>query len=318
MSLINQMLRDLQQQKETDGLTKPKTLRPKMVERIPLLPLPVVLGGSALVLLCLVWWLAGALSDMMFGFEPAAQSTENQQIVSSGDSSTAAESIVVVAEPDQLTAEEREAEPPVVTEQLVGKEPVAATVQPVQDVPVEKEPVVKLVVSKPATVVAKSTVPTVPRHKQASPRVSKPQPAKRHAVQAPTKVVVKAPTRLHPDALPGAIQSSRHTLVETKSVTIRASKAQATTPYGMAEEAYLDGRWALAQERSSLAVRSLQHALELYPGHLPARALVDWLTVWVVVSIWSEFSDISREATLVTSTALDKACELLEMSRIIT
>ena len=44
MSLINQMLRDLQQQKKTDGQTKPDSLRPKMIERIPYLPLPVVLG----------------------------------------------------------------------------------------------------------------------------------------------------------------------------------------------------------------------------------------------------------------------------------
>ena len=44
MSLINQMLRDLQQQKKDGGSTKPEALRPKMVERIPYLPLPVMLG----------------------------------------------------------------------------------------------------------------------------------------------------------------------------------------------------------------------------------------------------------------------------------
>ncbi len=274
MSLINRMLRDLQQQKKTGDSTKPEPMRPKMIERIPYLPLPVVLGVSALVLLCLVWWLAGALSDMMFGFESPAKSTENQQVVANEDTPTASEAISFVTEQNQITTEEREVEPPVVTEQIVGKEPVSVTVQSVQATPAEKTLVVKQVVSKPATAVAKSSTPAVPSYKQASPSVSKPMPAKRRPMQAPVKVVAKASTRLHPDDLPGAIQSSSLTPVRTESIAIRPSKAQATTPYGLAEEAYLDGKWALAQERSALAVRSLQHALKLYQGHLPARELL--------------------------------------------
>ena len=42
----------------------------------------------------------------------------------------------------------------------------------------------------------------------------------------------------------------------------------------MAEEAYLDGKWAYERERTNLSVRSLQDALELYPGHLPAREML--------------------------------------------
>ena len=277
MSLINQMLRDLQQQKKDGGSTKPETVRPKMVERIPYLPLPVVLGGAALVLLCLVWWLAGALSDMMFGLEPADKLTENQQIVATENSPTVDETMAVVAEPDQLTMEEREAEAPVaptVSEKVAEKESAPAKVKPVQMMAVEKVPVEKPVVIKSAPVVAKSAGTTVSKQKRkvTSPRVSKtPQPAKRRSVQAPAKVVAKVPERLHPDDLPGAILSSRHALIETKSIVVRPIKSQATTPYGMAEEAYLDGKWAFAQERSNLAIRSLQEALELYPGHLPAR-----------------------------------------------
>ena len=277
MSLINQMLRDLQQQKKDGGSTKPETLRPKMVERIPYLPLPVVLGGAALVLLCLVWWLAGALSDMMFGFEPADKLTENQQVVATENLPTVDETMAVVAEPDQLTMAEREAEAPVAataSEKVTEKESAPAKVKPVQMMAVEKAPVAKPVAIKSAPVVAKSAGTTVSKRKRevTSPRVSKmSQPAKRRSVQAPAKVVTKAPERLHPDDLPGAILSSRHALIETKGIVVRPSKSQATTPYGMAEEAYLDGKWAFAQERSSLAVRSLQDALELYPGHLPAR-----------------------------------------------
>ena len=54
----------------------------------------------------------------------------------------------------------------------------------------------------------------------------------------------------------------------------RPSRIPATTPYGMAEEAYLEGKWAYERERTNLAVRSLQEALELYPGHLPAREML--------------------------------------------
>lgn len=270
MSLINQMLRDLQKQKKDGGSTKPEILRPKMVERIPYLPLPVVLSGAALLLLCLVWWLAGALSDMMFGFEPTTKSTESQQVVATESSPTA-------AEPDQLTMAEREAEAPVafvVEEPVVEERSAPAKEQPIEAVLVAKAPTVKPVVAKAAPALAKSPATVIPQRKQAvaSPRVSKKtRPVKSRSVQAPTKTVVKAPARLHPDELPGAILSRRNAPVETKNLVLRSSKTKATTPYGMAEEAYLDGKWAFAQERSGLAVSSLQHALVLYPGHLPAR-----------------------------------------------
>ncbi len=282
MSLINQMLRDLQQQKKAGRSTKAEIVRPKMVERIPFLPLPVVLGGAALVVLCLVWWLAGALSDMMFGFEPADKLTENPQIVATENSPTVDEPMAVVAEPDQLTMAEREAEAeepvaPTVSEKFTEKESAPAKVMQVQTMAVEKASVAKPVTIKSSPVVANPVGTMVSKQKReaTSPRVSKtPEPVQRRSVQDSDKVVAKAPEKLHPDDLPGAILSSSHALSETKSTVVRPSKSQATTPYGMAEEAFLDGKWAFAQERSSLAVQSLQHALELYPGHLPARDLL--------------------------------------------
>jgi Tfp pilus assembly protein PilF len=284
--LINQMLRDLQQQKKAGGQTKPESLRPKMVERIPYLPLPVVLGGAALLLLCLVWWLAGVLSDMMFGFEPVAKPTDTQQIV--------ATEYLPEAETDQLTMEEREAEPPIVSAQTISAPVVSTTVTPVVGEPdavktssTANLPPVQPTIARKASVVKPVASKTAPTKKTSSstmsrgkkvvpdPRTTKTlRPAKRHSTQVPTKAVVKTPKRLHPDDLPGAILSNSHTLVEPESIVVRPSKSQATTPYGKAEEAYLDGKWVLAQDRSSLAVRSLQHALELYPGHLPARELL--------------------------------------------
>ena len=80
MSLINQMLRDLQQQKKDGAPPRFKPPRRSLMEKIPYLPLPVVLGGGGVLLLVLIWWVAGALSDMMFGFEPANPSAESRQV----------------------------------------------------------------------------------------------------------------------------------------------------------------------------------------------------------------------------------------------
>ncbi len=80
MSLINQKLRDLQQQKKNGASPGVKPPRSSMLEKIPYLPPPVVLGGGGVVLLVLIWWMAGILSDMMFGFEPANTKAESRQV----------------------------------------------------------------------------------------------------------------------------------------------------------------------------------------------------------------------------------------------
>ncbi|GEM_PF-3930552 len=294
MSLINQMLRDLQQQKNGGELKKSQTLHPGKRTRIPYLPLPLVLGGAAVVLLFFIWWLAGALSDMRFGFEPV----ESQPVVVTEGLQTAES-----AEQDQLTMAERDAEPPsvaVASEQVVNKRQAPVNVLPVKTtsvvkvpakkISIKKQAVVKQVVAKPASAVTKQSKSTFVRRKPevVSLRVTqKTQRVKSHQAQVspklvtsqskvvtqPGKIVTKGPKRLHPDALPGAILSSGHSLTATKGPS-RLSAVHATTPYGMAEEAFLDGKWALDQQRDNLAVSSLQHALELYPGHLPARELL--------------------------------------------
>jgi len=109
MSLINQMLRDLQQQKKDGAPPGFKSPRRSMMEKIPYLPLPVVLGGGGVLLLVLIWWMAGALSDMMFGFEPANPSAESQQVAAIEETVTQAELNPPFAK-DQLTLAEREAE----------------------------------------------------------------------------------------------------------------------------------------------------------------------------------------------------------------
>ena len=285
MSLINQMLRDLQKQNKADGSTKPAALRPKMMERIPYLPMPVVLGGVALALLCLVWWLAGALSEMMFGFEPIANPGGSQPVAVAEPSSTAGQPVLVAAEPDQLTMAERHAEPPtqpVVNDVPAAKASASDEVQPVEGKAVEKKSTEKPYELKPVTAKAAavagqpSGVAKVKRKQEpASPRATaKTLPVQSRSVTAPVRVVDKAQVRLHPDDLPGAVLNRPPAQAESQPLAARPSKLQATTPYGQAEEAYRDGEWAFSQHRNSLAVMSLQQSLELYAGHLPAREML--------------------------------------------
>ena len=347
MSVINQMLRDLQQQKKDAEAAKQDSLGPKKTGRVPYLPLPLVVGGATLALLSLAWWLSGAISDTMPGFEPASKPSTPREVVAT-EQIPVTEKISPATEPDQLTKAEREAEPPVpkAASEPVGEEVSAvAKAQTVPVTPVEKPPVVKPVVVTPAPVAPAASEPVVEKVSavakaqpvpvksvekppvvkpaaitpapgapaasepvvekasavaKAQPvpvksvekapvvkkAVAKPVPvakssgvsAKKPAVQIsseqiPDKLEVATQKRLHPDALPGAIMSSGNNLVETKNMH-RPSRSQATTPYGMAEEAYLDGKWALAQKSSGLAVKSLQEALSFYPGHLQARELL--------------------------------------------
>jgi len=110
MSLINQMLRDLQQQKNDGAPKGRKPPRRSMMEKIPYLPLPVVLGGAGLLLLGLIWWMAGVLSDMMFGFEPANPKVDSQQVALVEEAANQETPNAAFAK-DQLTLAEREAEP---------------------------------------------------------------------------------------------------------------------------------------------------------------------------------------------------------------
>jgi hypothetical protein len=105
------MLRDLQQQKNDGTPVGLKPPRRSMMEKIPYLPLPVVLGGAGLLLLGLIWWMAGVLSDVMFGFEPENPKVDSQQVALVEEAATQ-ENPDTVSVKDQLTLAEREAEPP--------------------------------------------------------------------------------------------------------------------------------------------------------------------------------------------------------------
>ncbi len=272
MSLINQVLRDLQQQKNAGSQPGRKPPRRSMTEKIPYLPLPVVLAGAGLLLLGLIWWMAGVLSDMMFGFDPVNPKADSQQVAVVEEAATQETPSAVLVQ-DQLSLAEREAEPPPpssVDEAVFAKPAAPAIRQGAQTKPLLKVASVKPAVEKKAPVVRAATPKPVER-KLVKTAVS--TTAGRPAKATPAQPVATSPERLHPDELPGAIRSQSVSPPEVKAIE-RASRVPATTPYGMAEEAYRDGKWAYERERTNLAVRSLQETLELYPGHLPARELL--------------------------------------------
>jgi MSHA biogenesis protein MshN len=281
MSLINQMLRDLQQQKKEGASPSSKPPRRSLMEKIPYLPLPVVLGGGGLVLLVLIWWMAGVLSDMMFGFEPTTPKAESQQVAAIEEAENQ-EGLNPPVVKDQLTLAEREAEPQVTA--TVNESMTVLAEAPAEEEVARAKPVSKVASVKPALAKDPQVVTPAPIvQKPLVVKAAKPKAVKRKQEKTPasavtrtrstvtsTQSVAKAPKRLHPDELPGAIRSQSVSKPEVKRIE-RPSRIPATTPYGMAEEAYLDGKWAYERERTNLAVRSLQEALELYPGHLPAR-----------------------------------------------
>ena len=149
MSLINQMLRDLQQQKKDGAPPSFKPPRRSMMGKISYLPLTVVLGGGGLILLVLIWWIAGVLSDMMFGFEPANPKTESQQVAVIEEAATQ-ENLNTPVATDPLTFAERETEPPA---PATVNEPVIALAEAPAQVEVAlAKPVVKVASVKPPVV----------------------------------------------------------------------------------------------------------------------------------------------------------------------
>jgi MSHA biogenesis protein MshN len=286
MSLINQMLRDLQeQQKRPETSAPPETPRRSFAERLPRLPLPLAAGAGVGLLLLVCWWLAGALSGWMFEFEPGPVAVEQQEESTPEAGALSAEEYEALArelaEPqadEAVVLVEEEEAPPVIEEKLAVQEVVAAASSVVEPPPPTPEPVRKPVpVKKVATVKkpvappkvsstrSRQTVRTVPGSGKKilfestnPPFVRKPVAAQKRKSYATAKPL---PQKLHPDQLPGAVVPG-------------ARKAPITTPFGAAEKAFQQGQLAQREQRSLEAVQSLRHALQLYPGHLAARELL--------------------------------------------
>lgn len=239
MSLINQMLRDLQQRQENPSSGAPARQEPARSRRLPETPAKAVppllwVGAGGIAALALLW-----------GF------SDRFQQIGAPDPSPAAPPAAVPAAVAAGSA------PPAIspTVSAAPAKPAAAVTPP-----------------RPASPVGPLTMPVAPRPVSvAAPRGSE-LPV---ASAGPQTAAASAsdPRRVHPDLLPGAVNAANLALQQA----VRAAGAApppASTPYGRAEEAYRDGREAYAANRTDLTLEALRRALEFYPGHLPARELL--------------------------------------------
>lgn len=85
-------------------------------------------------------------------------------------------------------------------------------------------------------------------------------------------IAASPPGRVHPDLLPGAVNATNLALQKAAREPVPAPPV--ATPFGRAEAAYREGRQAYDANRADASLDALRRALELYPGHLPARELL--------------------------------------------
>ncbi|MHB8707825.1 MAG: tetratricopeptide repeat protein, partial [Desulfuromonadales bacterium] len=86
-------------------------------------------------------------------------------------------------------------------------------------------------------------------------------------------VVANPPGRLHPDLLPGAVNATNLAL-QKSAREVAAVPPPVVTPYGRAEDAYREGRQAYEDNHPDVSLEALRRAMQFYPGHLLARELL--------------------------------------------
>ena len=147
--------------------------------------------------------------------------------------------------------------------------------------------------TKPASVAPATTAKRIP---EAALSASKAPPAESSLARSPSSVqplavvaevakpvartasvrqglAERSPGRLHPDLLPGAVNTTNLALQQAVR-EIAADPPPVRTPYGQAEDAYRQGLRAYAANYTETSLQALRRALDLYPGHLPARELL--------------------------------------------
>lgn len=276
MSLINQMLRDLQKQQEGERVAVAAS-KPSLLERLPRLPIPLLAGAGVGLLVLICWWLAGALSSWMFQYEPEPVAVEQSaELIPDSGALSPEEYAMDAGEPsadEQASVSEFVEEEPVIVEEQLSTQEVAVAAPLAPPAP-EPVPVQESVATKRTTVAQKTKSPktvaeqsprrlagtrkTVLYESSNPPFVRKPQPVAQRQKQALAKPL---PPKLHPNQLPGAVGPGLR-------------QPPITTPFGSAEEAYQQGRSSYQAKHNEIAIESLRRALQLYPGHMPARELL--------------------------------------------
>lgn len=235
MSLINQMLRDLQQRQENPSSGAPARQEPGRSRRLP--------GTRAKAVPPLLWVGAGGIAALalLWGV------SERFQQIGAPDPVPAAPTASVPAAVAAGSA------PPAIGPTVPAAPAAVTPPRPASPV----GPFTTPVAPQPVSVAA-------PRGSELSVAAAGPQAA---------AASISDPRRVHPDLLPGAVNAANLALQQAVRAAGVAPPA-ASTPYGRAEEAYRDGREAYAANRTDLSLEALRRALEFYPGHLPARELL--------------------------------------------
>ena len=231
MSLINQMLRDLEERKDgqsaVSNVSVLKPARPAgrlaLGRRLRNMPPILWVGAGGMLGIAAVLWGSGLLSS------PAVPEAPSPRPANVASPST----------------------------------PVAAPVSPAPVIPPAAS------VSRPvAPAPASSAAVTAPRLAVAKPVPSAPrrEPGASASGSAPV-----ARRQLSPEQLPGAVTVAGSS---ARPAPAELSSPAPATPYGQADAAYRQGRRAYLDSRSDEATTALHRALQLYPGHLPARELL--------------------------------------------
>lgn len=237
MSLINQMLKDLQEQEKGKPVL-PSSLQPGPRERSSSVPGLLLLVCAGVVLLGLTWGVSRVLMTPTASVEPKPGLVEQRQ-------------------PERkIPAKVAEADPVKVPSVATN----AATASTNQPAPAS--------VTKPAAASMAGTVvePATRIAPQSSPAVTK--PAEVVLARPPHKVDPVTVRAINSDRLPGAVQSRVRDTKGSSDLTPLGSS------YKMADHAYLEGKQAAKNAQLEMAAKSLRQSLQLYAGHLPARELL--------------------------------------------
>jgi len=296
MSLINQMLRDLQQRQGGGRPAVPATAPARRSKRsrrrfsvakvLGSVPPLLWVGVGGVAGLALLWgafvWLSGVLGPNA----PAPVLQPPAEMVAIAKSPPPAIAETPVAGRRRAPSVPIDVPPPSAP-LAYGSSAPAGVVPPVAVTP-SAEPASASVRSAPTVVLPRPSSTyfsdqPLPVASSAPARPVLPSSWSRGAAAGPVSaapvepripgVAVSPPGRLHPDLLPGAVNSTNLAL-QKAAREVTAAPPPVATPYGRAEEAYREGRQAYDANRIDASLEALRRALELYPGHLPARELL--------------------------------------------
>ena len=281
MSLVNQMLRDLQQRQKGQSAAPPpaparRPRRPRrrmtIVNLVGTVPPILWVGTVGLAGIILLWGLSGWLSGLLGLGSTGPVTKPPADMVAIANAPPAATSGTPPATRRQAPPSPVNVPPPAPPLAYGSAEPAVNLPVPTASSATPPAPATALP-QTPTTVFSDRPVHWSPPVATAVSRKDAvdPAPVPPTAARIPG-VAVNPPGRLHPDLLPGAVNATN--LALQKAAREAAAVPPVVTPYGQAEAAYREGRAAYEANRIETTVAKLRLALGFYPGHLPARELL--------------------------------------------